>query len=83
MKPLRQVCGTLRRNVLQFLLGDVESGAPELLLLYFYFFKFFSALRTGGDRKGSMWGGTNSFSHCRIKIHDKRQLLGRRGHFGS
>lgn len=39
MKPLGQVCGTL--SILQFLLGDVESGAPELHLLYFYFLKLF------------------------------------------
>lgn len=41
MKPFGQVCGPLRHSILQFLLGDVESGAPELHLLYFYFLKLF------------------------------------------
>ena len=77
MKPLRQVRGTLRCSILQFLLGDVESGAPELHLLFFF---IVSTLRTGGDSKVRVWGGTNSFSHCRIEILNKRQHGGR-GHF--
>lgn len=73
------VLSILRRSILQFLLGDVESGAPELHLLFIYFF-IVSTLRTDGDSKGRVWGGTNSFSHCRIEILDKRQHGGRRGH---